>query len=196
MPIKMNCPSCNTLLSAPETAAGKRAKCLECGQIMIVPEVVQEAEDIYAPVPGPSSPFSPPPSADATGNWLDEMHGSGSRRGPLGAGDEARRPCPECGSMIPVGAAKCRFCNAIFDSRLKVIAPKKKGSPDDATLSVGEWILCIIFSIIGCIVGIVFAIQGKPKGMKMVGIAVVSEIVKDVIYGVYLASQQAPPHFR
>ncbi len=96
--------------------------------------------------------------------------------------------------MIMVGAAKCRFCNAIFDPQLKLIAAKKH-RPDDENLSGGEWAFCIILSTIGCIVGIVYAIQGKPKGMKMVGIAIASEIVKDVLYTIYQISQQAPHHF-
>ena len=39
MPIQMNCASCGKTLSAPDTAAGKKAKCPSCGQIMVVPEV-------------------------------------------------------------------------------------------------------------------------------------------------------------
>ena len=31
MHISMNCPSCNKTLSAPDTAAGKKAKCPACG---------------------------------------------------------------------------------------------------------------------------------------------------------------------
>ncbi len=52
MPINMNCPSCGKNLSAPDTAAGKKAKCPACGQIMIVPEIVQEAEEFGAAAPG------------------------------------------------------------------------------------------------------------------------------------------------
>ena len=60
----MNCPSCGKTPVGPGLSAGKKAKCPACGQIMIVPEVVQEAEDIWTqPAPEPSTPFSPQPSA-------------------------------------------------------------------------------------------------------------------------------------
>ena len=118
MPINMNCPSCGKNLSAPDTAAGKKAKCPACGQIMIVPETVHEAEEFGAPTPEPSTPSSPQSSAGSPENWLDAMQGPAAPAAP-GPGGEARRPCPECGEMIMVGAAKCRFCGAIFDHRLK-----------------------------------------------------------------------------
>ena len=56
MPIKMNCPSCGKTLSAPDAAAGKKAKCPSCGQIMTVPEVVREAEDVSARCRATGSP--------------------------------------------------------------------------------------------------------------------------------------------
>ncbi len=119
MPIKMNCPSCGKTLSAPDTAAGKKAKCPSCGQIMVVPEAVHDAEELYRPAPEPSTPFSPQPSAGPAENWLDEVQGTAGTPAASGPGGEARRPCPECGEMIVAGAAKCRFCGAIFDPRLR-----------------------------------------------------------------------------
>ena len=82
--------------------------------------------------------------------------------------------------MIVAGAAKCRFCGAIFDPRLKVQARSAAGS-DDSNLNAGEWVLCILCAGIGCIVGIVYAIQGKPKGMKMVGISIVAAVIGGMI---------------
>lgn len=48
---------------------------------------------------------------------------------------------------------------------------------DDANLSAIEWVLCILCSGIGCIVGIVYMIQGKPKGLKMIGISILFAIL-------------------
>jgi predicted RNA-binding Zn-ribbon protein involved in translation (DUF1610 family) len=115
----MNCPSCGKNLSAPDTAAGKKAKCPSCGQIMIVPEVVHEAEEFGSPEPQPSTPSSPQPAAGSPESWLDEMQGPAATPTAPSPGGEARRPCPECGEMIVVGAAKCRFCGAVFDPRLR-----------------------------------------------------------------------------
>ena len=44
MPINMTCPSCSKPLTAPESAVGRRAKCPGCAQVMIVPDVVFDAE--------------------------------------------------------------------------------------------------------------------------------------------------------
>ena len=38
---------------------------------------------------------------------------------PAASAEPPRRPCPRCGEMIPIGAAKCRFCDAIFDEKLR-----------------------------------------------------------------------------
>jgi predicted RNA-binding Zn-ribbon protein involved in translation (DUF1610 family) len=182
MPINMSCPSCGKTLSAPDTAAGKKAKCPACGQVMIVPATA-----------------APPPQEPETGYGLmDELDdaiaaaapnaktapGAASGTGGTAPGGDARRPCPECGEMIVAGAAKCRFCNAIFDPRLRVKAKRTSvslGSSDDDNPNVWEWLLCIFCAGIGCIVGIVYATQGKPKGMKMVGISIVVAIVSGAI---------------
>ncbi len=93
------------------------------------------------------------------------------------------------------GAAKCRFCNAIFDPQLKLKAAKKYG-PDDENLSGGEWAFCILCAGIACIVGIVYAIQGKPKGMKMVGISFAAAVVWNILNVLLQLATQGPHNFR
>jgi predicted RNA-binding Zn-ribbon protein involved in translation (DUF1610 family) len=117
MPINMSCPSCAKVLAAPDSAVGKRAKCPACGQIMIVPDAVRDTElvgDHGGQHSFPSSSASGP--AGQAGPWLGDTPATGAE--PTVPGD-ARRPCPECGEMIIASAAKCRFCSAIFDPRLR-----------------------------------------------------------------------------
>jgi predicted RNA-binding Zn-ribbon protein involved in translation (DUF1610 family) len=118
MPIQMTCPSCGKLLSAPEAAVGKRAKCPECAQIMIVPDAVFEAELV-----GDHSFHSASPFADLSPYAAPREGLSGDSAGldssSADATAEPRRPCPECGERIMTTAAKCRFCGAIFDPRLR-----------------------------------------------------------------------------
>jgi hypothetical protein len=107
--------------------------------------------------------------------------------GTPGASDsgpgEARRPCPMCGEMIMATAAKCRYCGEIFDPTLK--KAKKKGKKgrggDDEDLSTGDTLVAILCSGIGCILGIVWMIQGKPKGGKMFGLSFLMVIVWNII---------------
>jgi predicted RNA-binding Zn-ribbon protein involved in translation (DUF1610 family) len=186
VPISMKCPSCGKILSAPDTAAGKRAKCPACAAVMIVPEVVREAEEIR-PEEGPQlfglmdeiNPPAPQPPPGAQ---------------PADQGGGPRRPCPMCGEMILTTAAKCRFCGTIFDYTLKREEEKKRGRASDADLTTADWIFCILCAGIACIVGIVYAIQGKPKGMKMVGISLVASIVWGVINAILQNALNTGPH--
>ncbi len=155
MPIKMNCPSCGKTLSAPDAAAGKKAKCPTCGQVMTVPAVVLKAENVSAPAPAPSTPVSPQPSAGPRENLTDPMRGPAVAPTPSGPGGEARRPCPECGEMIIVGAAKCRFCNAIFDPQLKLLEKNRPGSANENLRQVATYqrglIFCILIYILAAV---------------------------------------------
>lgn len=49
--------------------------------------------------------------------------------------------------------------------------PFRPADADDKLTPV-DWVLCVLCSAIGCIVGIVFIIQGKKKGAKMVLISI------------------------
>ena len=81
MPIKMTCPSCGKMLSAPDSAVGKKAKCPSCGEIMIVPESAGGLEQEYPLAPEPAAPQ---PLAGPSGNWIesDAGCGAGGRFGP------------------------------------------------------------------------------------------------------------------
>ena len=169
MPINMSCPSCGKNLSAPDSSSGKRAKCPACGQIMVVPEAVHDAEEFGAPASEPSTPFSLQPSGGSPETWLDEMQGPAAASTPPGAGGEARRPCPECGEMIVVGAAKCRFCGAVFDPRLRRTSMHRGQSYQGfAITSMVLGIVSIFTACFGIVFGIVAIIFGvvANNGMK------------------------------
>ncbi|MFN0051574.1 MAG: hypothetical protein ACKV0T_05245 [Planctomycetales bacterium] len=169
MPISVECPSCGKRLKAPDSAAGKKAKCPQCGTPVPIPEMVYEAEEAEE-----SYGFQDPS--------LDEYDAPEA--------DDGRKPCPACGEMIMAKAAKCRFCGEIFDATLKRREKKRasrSSSDDDTDLSTGDWIFCILCAGIACIFGIVYAIQGKPKGAKMIGVAVAAAIFWNIIRFAILA---------
>jgi predicted RNA-binding Zn-ribbon protein involved in translation (DUF1610 family) len=139
MPINMTCPSCSKVLAAPDSAVGKRAKCPGCGQIMIVPEAVFDAEmfgDHH--LQQPSGATGQAASADP---WLAGT--SAEDEAATSADGQSRRPCPECGEMIVVSAAKCRFCGAIFDTRLRGRSYRALGidlgPPGDYARQIRAW---------------------------------------------------------
>jgi predicted RNA-binding Zn-ribbon protein involved in translation (DUF1610 family) len=193
MAISFSCPRCGKKLKAPDNAAGKSSKCPGCGSPVTCPEPIYDAELVDAP-PGGLDPY-----ADL---GTDEGYGLvGPAQGAPAAAPEspaadARRPCPMCGEMIVANAAKCRYCGEVFDPALK--KSKKKGrrsrGGDDEDLTTAEVVLAILCSGIGCIMGLVWMIQGKPKGGKMVGISIVASLVWGVIRAALQhAGQQGGP---
>jgi predicted RNA-binding Zn-ribbon protein involved in translation (DUF1610 family) len=163
VPISVKCPSCGKGLSAPDAMAGKEAKCPACGQPVPItpPEQVLDAEFVE-----PAAPAEPA----GLGNLADLNQPA---LPDAAAGDGERRPCPACGEMIAASAAKCRFCGEIFDPALKRAESKKSGSADD-DLTTGDWVLAILCSGIGCLMGIIWLIQGKKKAGKMIGISLLA----------------------
>jgi hypothetical protein len=140
---------------------------------MTVPEAIYEAEAIPEPGSGPEDVYG-----------LEDV--PAQKTAPAAADDAGRRPCPMCGEMILANAAKCRYCGEVFDPALRKAEAKTKRSygPEDEDLSSGEWVLAVLCSGIGCIMGIVWMIQGKPKGKKMFGVSLLFNILWGILRAV------------
>ena len=93
MPIEFRCTQCNRLLRTKEEAAGKKAKCPECGTILDVPSSSAPQEvtgappaetGAFPPGPGPASPFGAgtPPPADAASPFGPDVPLSTGAPGP------------------------------------------------------------------------------------------------------------------
>lgn len=170
MPIQFSCPSCGKSLKAPETSAGQMAKCPYCQTHLQVPEPVAEADVPVQAEAVPEDTYAmQSPAATPT--------------------EDDRRPCPMCGEMIKPNAVKCRFCGEVFDETLKRVDKKKKYDTD---LTAAEWLVAILCANIGCIVSIVWMIQGKPKGTKMFAVSLCAQIVWTVLW--FILQAAAHPH--
>ena len=203
MPIKMSCPSCGKTLSAPDNAAGKKAKCPGCGQIMTVPEAVVAAEDIHAPEP--EATFSPQPPAGDGASWLDEVQGAATPPTASGPGGDARRPCPECGEIIIAGAAKCRFCGAVFDPRLRTSS--MQGGQNYRGFAITSMVLGIlslfccgpVFGIAAIVFGVIAGngmkasrnIDGKGMATAGVVLGIIGAVLGVIIAIIYVLSMAA-----
>ena len=195
MEIKVLCPSCKKQLKAPAQMAGKQAKCPHCQAMMLLPAAAQTANE---------TPPPPTPPVSNIANLLDEEEDYRLAAGPKvsspfeassSSGNQPRRPCPMCGEMISVSAAKCRFCQAVFDEGMRRSQKKEKkssgySSDGDSDLSVFDWVIAILCSGIGCIVGIVYMVQGKPKGGKMIGVSLTFIFIWNVISFLSRMAQQ------
>jgi predicted RNA-binding Zn-ribbon protein involved in translation (DUF1610 family) len=180
VPIEVICNQCGKSLKAPETMAGKRAKCPGCGNVLTVPEIEDEILDAEV-----IEPESLPPISAGLGGLLDDelaYRVADSQPTPAQA-TESRKPCPACGEMIVATAAVCRFCGEVFDEKLKKKVKKSRssGGDDDSTLTTGEIVLGILCSGIGCIMGIIWVIQGKSKGWKLLGISLAASTIFGII---------------
>ncbi|MBN1589112.1 MAG: hypothetical protein JW888_06335 [Pirellulales bacterium] len=209
MPIAVLCPKCGKKLSAPDAAAGKRAKCPHCGQVMQLPELPkpvppkaseelpglsEELPDLNEKLPDLGDPNDvygvQGPLGGVSAEQFDEMLADTGPRVDVPSADPNRFPCPACGEMIVRGTAKCRYCNEILDPTLKQKQKqkrkKKRSSGGDDELTALDWILAIFCGTIACILGVIWLIQGNPKGPKMLGavlLAMVGWFVAGFIFG-------------
>ena len=165
--IVFDCPECGRAMQAAEEHAGKQVRCPGCQGVVRVPESGRGAP----PEPFPEPESRPRASAPRLGADAED------------SGDEPRRPCPMCGEMILASAVKCRFCGEIFDPALKRAEEKRRrgSGPSDEDLTVGEIVFAILCNGIGCIIGIVWMLQGKPKGTKMFILSLVVTIIGVVL---------------
>jgi hypothetical protein len=156
------------MFKASDAAAGKKAKCPKCNGVIEIPAAVPAEEVFDAEVDAPR-PF------DDGDFEVEPPHA-------VPAETDGRRPCPMCGEMIARDAVKCRYCGEIFDPVLRAQEQKKsKAAPGDEDLSTFEWVIAILCSGIGCIVGIVYLVQGKPKGKKMLLVSICAQVVWGLI---------------
>lgn len=188
MAMALICTGCGQSLSVPETSAGRLISCPYCGTVMDPPQApppASQQQELLEPEVLPESASSPfGGSAGAPGGAPNVP-----QRALEDAGD--RRPCPMCGELINTAALKCRFCGEIFDPELKKAQKASQGDtagPDD-DLSASEWIFSILCGSIACIVGIVWLIQGKKKGGKMILVALVSQAILGLIQALAAAGR-------
>ena len=65
--------------------------------------------------------------------------------------------------------------------RKKKARKAKSGGGDDDDMTTGDWVVACLCSGIGCIAGIIWMIQGKPKGSKMLGVSFLMTIFWNVV---------------
>lgn len=118
MSITVECPACGKKLKAPNSAAGRRARCPQCSTAIDVP-TYYEAE-VVAPA-GPRDAEMDRFSADED-EFLPKLPAA-PRVG------KRRKTCPACGEKNAAGATTCRSCGEPIEG-----APARRGSVDRETI--------------------------------------------------------------
>ena len=96
--------------------------------------------------------------------------------------------CPRCGKELKgpdhaVGqSSKGPECGTTVTCPEPMAKQARRRGPEAEDLSTGDLIVAVLCSGIGIIAGIVWMIQGKPKGMKMVGLSVVMVVPQMVFW--------------
>jgi hypothetical protein len=143
--ITVVCP-CGKKLKAPASAAGKKAKCPSCGNVMkLEASAGGAAPSPSAPPPVPSVPKAgaatarkaappPPPPADHAddgGGDLDDLYALAAvekQARTAGAIDDSPR-CPKCFGELPSGAVLCTNCGFDLRSRKQITIQKGDNKP-------------------------------------------------------------------
>jgi predicted RNA-binding Zn-ribbon protein involved in translation (DUF1610 family)/uncharacterized membrane protein YeaQ/YmgE (transglycosylase-associated protein family) len=178
MPISFECPKCGKKLKAPDDAVGQSSRCPGCGTAVTCPEPILDAE-LIDPVTGEPgfAPNAPTPLVGLeSSSSSSPAYGFDRPASAPSAPTEARRPCPMCGEMIVVGAARCRFCGEVFDESVAGLGSGRRVSQDER-LTAGDLVLALLCGWVGCILGVAWMVQGKPKGWKMVLLSFISGII-------------------
>jgi hypothetical protein len=202
VPIHVSCFSCRQAFNAPDSAAGKRAKCPKCGMPIDIPGALTPRSDSVDNEILDAEPVV------AEESLADEIVAAESSRGTT-AGE--RKPCPMCGEMIRTSAVKCRFCGHITDPTLARVERNRGPGPVpdetveeaakrliaekyDKTTSIQIFVLSLIgcFSPILAIYGIFFLIR-RPYPFPYKGLAIAGTVIHCIwatlqIVGIVLSS--------
>ncbi len=154
MPIQVTCPSCRGMFNAPDSAAGKRAKCPTCGGVIVI------ATPALAAAVADAEP-------EAVGGYSGDEFAV-EAPAALAEGEE-RKPCPMCGEMIAAKAIKCRFCGEILDPTMKGMIGAQGDASDPGWRRVRTGLALLYYSIVtifiaAIVAGIGIAISGAIAG--------------------------------
>lgn len=168
MPIFVKCGDCGKALKAPDALAGQKARCPDCGAMVVVPSAMKEIE---ASVDEQEADVSE--LADNDADFPEESV-------------TARKPCPMCGGLIVAAAIKCRFCGETLQSSVRDRERQAASAVVDNQLTGADIAICVVCFPIGGIVGVVAIVTGQPtRGLKMIGLATVMPFLWGAIVSLF-----------
>lgn len=83
--------------------------------------------------------------------------------------------CSSCGHANTDTVPSCAECGTALAPN--ILATPVAMQTQDADLTTGDWVVCVLCSGIGCILGIIRLIQGKPNASKMIGMSILFTVL-------------------
>ena len=137
MAVKVRCPTCEKVLSAPDAARGKAVKCPGCETKVKVPVGNSSSGDSGKSLARKSSAKAPAKKVDSpdSGEFLAALDLDN-------IADSSQAMCPKCGATLPEDATECPQCGVDPSTGQLTASAKKKRSmkgPDPAEFYGEAW---------------------------------------------------------
>lgn len=139
MAIHVTCDGCGYQTRVKDSSAGKRGRCPKCGAVVHIP------------------------ASDEPASMEGGLDLAGLSQGVAVHVERPKPPPPP----VEVRASSPRVAAAAAALPRREARPRSSYGASEGSLSVADWLLAIICSGIGCIMGIYWMSTGNPKGGKM-----------------------------
>lgn len=183
--MRVVCPSCETVLNARDSAAGRRVRCSICGTEMRLPQASQQQVPVRHYGGYENDSIHP-------GDQYGDMSGVVDPP-PRLASDQIR--CPHCTQTVSRSSQRCPYC----DRRLNVSRQSGRGRKrarqrelEEGDISLGEGLICVLLPGIGLIIGLIYLASGDPKARKMLLFSFIVIAIKLLVVGGLILAGGAP----
>lgn len=198
----ISCPKCKRVYAVKPELAGKKAKC-KCGEKIEFPALeapkAEELGEMDLLDEKPKAKGKSPAQAGFEPLEQSNEFGAAEKKKPSKPGGAADTElCTHCKAPLAPGGIICTACGCnqrtgqvirtqvvrgappAAPSAMRQVTPdyaSPAASPADSDLEGMDWVLIILCGGIAFILGIVYLIQGKPKGLKMILAVIIIQAV-------------------
>ena len=173
-----SCPACGKGIQFGEDVYN----CAACSNTMHYACYEQQgscASEACRPVPRAGPP--PVPGLADTGSGM-RLRKREATPPPVPAGTPpGMKECKHCSELIPQSASKCPLCQGRQDNRKERKPLVDDYADEDASLSVAEVLFGIFCGGLACIFAIIWIVQGKKKGWKLLALSLTVQAIIAII---------------